>query len=254
MHMNLNGFGKYIFFPRKALMFRCSLFYWINWHKHISCTAQHFPRLYIISTPHVLLLQIKYLYDHENDAKGTWSLSHNITPVILLLLLSKAFLIDFEAKRKNLLANQNALWTIEELWLRTTAWWETLWTSLSVTSSSQPQPTYTKTWKYFPDDGERRETSAMQFNGRTKWKEKFKCFFLFPFSFLSSFELVHNHQEGCLLSHDSRFDYVFGWTITQKRIIKNSLFAFWGRRRRCRGGVEIESWWGDVKPERMLNI
>lgn len=58
----------------------------------------------------------------------------------------------------------------------------------------------------FPDDEERREASAMQFNGRREEakeeKKIFKSSPLFPL-----FLLVHNHQ-GCLLSYDSRFDYL----------------------------------------------
>lgn len=44
--------------------------------------------------------------------------------------------------------------------------------------------------------------------------EIFKSFY-FPL-FYSEKESVRNHREGCLLSHDSRFDYVFGWTITKE--------------------------------------
>jgi hypothetical protein len=81
--------------------------------------------------------------------------------------------------------------------------------------------------EYFPDDEERREASAMQFNGRTEGEKKviqiFSFFFFFPFF------LVHNHQ-GCLLSYDSRFDYLLFFSVNnnerEKHIIKGSLFAF----------------------------
>lgn len=61
-------------------------------------------------------------------------------------------------------------------------------------------------------------------------RERYSNLFIFPFFLFildnDSYKLRsshQHHQEGCLLSYDSRFDYVFRWTITKKWIIKKSL-------------------------------
>lgn len=60
-------------------------------------------------------------------------------------------------------------------------------------------------------------------------KERKKIFKSSPSSCFSSPFLVHNHQ-GCLLSYDSRFDYLSFFSVNnnerEKNIIKGSLFAF----------------------------
>lgn len=104
MHMDLNGFKKSLHSVRFGcvVMFRCSRFYWINWHKY--CRVK---LLFISSTYHTFyyLLHNKIFICARKRSGRTWSFSHNITPLNTIfsaaaaVAFSRAFLIDFKANK-----------------------------------------------------------------------------------------------------------------------------------------------------------
>lgn len=72
----------------------------------------------------------------------------------------------------------------------------------------------------FPDDEERHEASAMQFNGRTEGKEKDIQIFSFP---LSSCPFAGTQSPGVFIIIwfkiwlSSYSSYFFRWTITKEK-------------------------------------
>lgn len=100
MHTNLNGFkrgGK-----RKplilssVLMVGCSRF--IEWIDTSKFTFVNFLSTSIYTTPHILLLHNKIFIWSCEWSGGTWSVSHNITPLNTIFMLLLLLLLARKAK------------------------------------------------------------------------------------------------------------------------------------------------------------
>lgn len=95
---------KYLPSSAFELMFRCSRFYWINWHKHTSWMAD-ILYFYIFQIPHILLLENKiFICAWERNEASTIPL--NTVRSAAAAVSFRALLIDCKANKTRALCER----------------------------------------------------------------------------------------------------------------------------------------------------